>query len=117
MKALGIDYSSGAPLPAPALTELTAALRASGKPKAPSQTFALPAGLPPARLDKAGWAIVWPGGASEALNDALEPLLALRKREADGRFAELHWKASDTSARAWLKAHYAGVVVDPRKVP
>jgi len=115
LNVMGIDAGSGQPLRAPDLAGLAAAIVANGKPKA-TQAMGVPAGMPPNRLEKTGWAVVWGEDVSPDIKAALAPLLAVRREEAGKLFKELTWSPAD-SARSWLKLQFAGDTVDPRKVP
>jgi hypothetical protein len=83
-------------------------------------------GLDPAKLDEAGWGVIFPGSAdSEPLREALAPLLDLRRAQAGKRrerffreFAGDDGYREGESKVAFLARHGAGPgPADPEKVP
>lgn len=76
-------------------------------------------GVDPLRLDQAGWGIVFPEGAgSEALVEALSPLLALRRSQATDRYYREITYYPGESKNNFLSRHGAGPgPADPEKLP
>jgi hypothetical protein len=81
------------------------------------RVWALEEGRDPDDLAQAGWGVVFPPDPDPAVRDALEPLLALRRRQAGVLYRELLYTPPDSKPR-FLARHGAGPgPVTPEKVP
>src|SRR5262249_52103273 len=79
---------------------------------------ALPIGLDPCDLKRAGWAVVFAAAASPALHEALRPLIDLRGRQVPPERCKVLEYQPGESVRAWLNRHGAALgKVSPSKVP
>jgi hypothetical protein len=78
----------------------------------------LPYDVDPLKISQAGWAIVFQQDADPELVDALEPLIALRRKKVPpDRLKILDYRQGET-VLDWLKRHQtAPGTVDPKKVP
>lgn len=128
----GINGATGQYLTEPVeQVELAARVRGEPQPEAEVARFfrhssevlkmpfmALPFDIDPLNVAKAGWGIVFAEGASAALRDALQPLIAQRRSQVKAdRCKELEYKTGE-SMRAWLNRHgVATSKVSPTKVP
>ena len=88
-------------------------------PRQPAFERALPWGVEPHDLAKAGWGVVFHQDETAAVRLALQPLIEHRRRQIgdDTRVAELTYSTGE-SATAWLTRH--GVSwhnVDPTRIP
>jgi hypothetical protein len=84
-----------------------------------SFTRALPFGVEPHDLTRAGWAIVFHADEAAAVRNAMKPLVEHRRRQvgADTRVKELVYRTGET-ATAWLARHdVSWHNVTPEKVP
>ena len=84
-----------------------------------SFTRALPFGVEPHDLTRAGWAIVFHEDEAAAVRNAMKPLVEHRRRQvgADTRVKELVYRTGET-ATAWLARHdVSWHNVTPEKVP
>jgi hypothetical protein len=89
------------------------------KLKQKSFTRALPWGVEPHDVARAGWAVVFHEGETAAVRDAVKPLVEHRRRQvgADSRVKELVYQTGE-SATAWLARHdVSWHNVTPEKVP
>jgi hypothetical protein len=103
------------PAPEPALADY---LR-RGAARSQARGFeALPIGLDPCDLRRAGWAIVFAGDAPPTLQEVLRPLMELRARQVPAdRCKVLEYRPGE-SVRAWLNRYGAALgKVSPTKVP
>ncbi|WP_375759336.1 hypothetical protein [Corallococcus exercitus] len=80
--------------------------------------FDLPYGVPYGDYTQAGWGVVFPASASDALRKSLEPLIAHRGKRMDAaRFHVLTYQPGET-AHQFLRRHGAPLGdVDPTVVP
>ncbi|RKG81737.1 hypothetical protein D7W79_04435 [Corallococcus exercitus] len=80
--------------------------------------FGLPYGVPYGDYTKAGWGVVFPASASEALRKSLEPLIAHRGKRMDAAcFHVLTYQPGET-AHQFLRRHGAAIGdVEPTLVP
>jgi hypothetical protein len=127
----GIDGTTGEYLVAP-ITPAEAQSIASGHPTdeatakwlkgkagaAARKNLDLPMDVNPTQPSRAGWAIVFPAGASAELKAAVQPLIDRRKKMvAPDRCKVLEYKPGETM-RKWLARHgVAPGSVIPTKVP
>jgi hypothetical protein len=80
------------------------------------QTYALPFYLRPEIVSEAGWAVVFCSDESEAVRDALAPLIEHRRR-AGGQVKVLDYRLGEGWSE-WLRRHgTAPGNVDPNRVP
>lgn len=89
------------------------------KLKQKSFTRALPWGVEPHDIARAGWGVVFHEAESAAVRDAVKPLIEHRRRQvgADARVKELVYQTGE-SASAWLTRHdVSWHNVKPEKVP
>jgi len=111
----GLDGEGGAYCILPQTIESLAGLM----PEFPSRGIPkiLRAGLDPLRLAEAGWGVVWAPGTSEAIRQAMAPLLEWRQRLAGPLFRELEYFTGE-SIFDFLERFDAGPdSVEPAKVP
>src|SRR5450631_2549173 len=81
------------------------------------QRRSVPFDMDPNRLDQSGWGIVFHEAASHKTFDALETLIALRRKQAGERFKQLDFKNGE-QARNWYTRHgIAPGLADPEIVP
>ncbi len=112
LRVLGIEGSTGRPLDSLPLVEARRraeqALRRGRPPRY---------GVASGDLRSAGWGVVFSEGVGGAVREALEPLLARRRRQAGDRFRELTYRPGEGAAdfRTRLRAGLGRV--DPRQVP
>lgn len=116
------DLACGVPIDRMRVRDLQSwVARGEGKPRR-----GLKEGLDPAKLDEAGWGVIFPSSAdSEPLREALAPLLALRRAQAGKRqerffreFAGDDGYREGESKVEFLARHKAGPgPADPEKVP
>nr|WP_249812440.1 CHAT domain-containing protein [Bradyrhizobium sp. 146] len=81
------------------------------------RSFALPFNMDPNKLQESGWAIIFHTDTPQPIHDALEPLIALRRTQANGLFKELDYRKGE-QARDWYARH--GISpgnIDPPIVP
>src|ERR1039458_3199606 len=78
-------------------------------------------GIDPKKLEETGWGVIFAYGASQAVYEALSPLLKLRKQQAGDRYREYLGPDAYRPAESkpdFLKRHGAGPgPVDPSIVP
>lgn len=119
----GIDARTGRPLLAPLTAEQVAAfaraeLHSAAPLTAPEPVRGLPRGLDPARLETAGWAVVFPAGADHERREHLAPLLAHREALIGTRLFKTLDVRPGERPRDWLVRHGVGPTdVDPTRVP
>jgi hypothetical protein len=85
----------------------------------PAFSRALPWGVAPYDVARAGWGIVFPGDVPDAVKAALQPLVAHRRAQVgdDARVKELTYHPGET-ATAWLARHdVAWHNITPTKIP
>lgn len=112
LRVLGVDGETGRPLdPLPLAAARDWAEKARRRPRPPRY------GVATGDLASAGWGVVFAEGESAAVREALEPLLARRRRQAGERYQELRYLPGEdaVSFRARLRAGLGRV--DPRQVP
>ena len=111
----GIDGESGDYAHAPRSPEAMVSLLADFEaPVVPRPTIF---GVESKDLAQAGWAVLWPQETSSQQHEALNPLIELRRRQAQGRFRELEVHPGETPLE-FLERHGAGPgPVDPSVMP
>src|SRR5215813_1429871 len=85
----------------------------------PAFTRALPFGVPPDNIARAGWAVVFHKDEKPAVRQKLSRLIDLRRRQVgdDARVKELTYNPGE-NATEWLKRHDASWHnVEPTKIP
>jgi len=81
------------------------------------RSFGVQFGMNPAKLDEAGWAIVFHEDTPQDVQGALEPLIKLREQQAGTRFKTLDYKKGEQT-RAWYQRHHISAGnLDPEIVP
>lgn len=81
------------------------------------RSFALPVDVDPTDPAQAGWGVVFPTGAPQAVRDELRPLLERRARQVGALYKELEYRPGE-GREAWLARHGAqGSDVEPARVP
>ena len=112
LRILGIDGSTGRPLESLPVAEVQRwAEEARRKPRPPRY------GVATGDLGSAGWGAVFAEGIGGAVHEALEPLLARRRRQAGDRFKILTYRA-DEATTDFRNRLLAGIGrVDPRQAP
>ncbi len=111
----GIDAETGkyglSPMTLPELAELARVVTfLEGRPLLEDQSAH--------ELSEAGWGVVFPRPADEAVRAALEPLLAMRREQSGDRFRELSFQPGD-GKDSFLRRYgaAAGTPADPARVP
>jgi hypothetical protein len=85
----------------------------------PAFTRALPWGIEPSDIARAGWGVVFHKDETQAVRDAIKPLIAHRRAQVgvDARVHELTYHPGE-SATAWLGRHdVAWHNITPTKIP
>jgi hypothetical protein len=105
----------GTPVPDPDAAALVH--RSSAKSKT-GAFEALPIGIEPQNLAKAGWAVVFPDSTPAPVRDALQPLVKHRATKVpQDRCLVLDYHAGE-GFRAWLNRHGADIgKISPSKIP
>ncbi len=98
-----------------------AVLQARHDPKAPTCLGTM-AGVDPRNLAQAGWAAVFPASSDPGVKKALEPLLALRRAQAQAFYKEFSGDdgvlSGDTGSRFLIRHKVApGSPANPAKIP
>ncbi len=112
LRVLGIDGPTGRPLdPLPLAEARRRAEQALRRARPPRY------GVASGDLASAGWGVVFAQGIGAEVREALDPLLARRRRQAGDRYRELTYLPGEGAAdfRTRLRAGLGRV--DPRKLP
>lgn len=81
------------------------------------QTFGVRFGVQPARIDSAGWGVVFPATSNAGIREALQPLLQLRKQQAGDLFKEFSFKDGESKDDFLTRNGMGPGPADPTKVP
>jgi hypothetical protein len=81
------------------------------------RSFGVPFGMDPAKLEEAGWGIIFHEDTPQNIHDALDPLVKRRQAQAADRFKVLDYKKGE-QIRDWYRRHHVSAGnVDPEIVP
>ncbi|MEM7355535.1 MAG: hypothetical protein AAF657_32275 [Acidobacteriota bacterium] len=112
LRCLGVDGSSGRPLdPIPADRARRWAKKILGLDRPPRY------GIASSNLRSAGWGVVFPEGVHANIREALQPLLAKRRRQARSKYKELTYLRGESSADFRNRLRSGHGRVEPRQVP
>ncbi len=112
LQVLGIDGLTGHLLEPMSVSEARSRVkRALLRPRPPRY------GVATGDLASAGWGVVFPEGVDTAVRDALEPLLALRQRQAGSRYRELIYEPGEGAVGFRIRMRAGLGRVEPRQLP
>jgi CHAT domain/Peptidase family C25 len=81
------------------------------------RSFGMPFGMDPAKLEEAGWGIIFHEDTPQDIRAALEPLVKLRQRQARDRCKMLEYRKGEQT-RGWYQRHHISAGnIDPEIVP
>ena len=81
------------------------------------RSFSVPFGMDAAKLEEAGWGIIFHEDTPQDVRVALQPLIKLREQQAGNLFKTLDYKKEEQT-RAWYERHHMSAGgLDPEIVP
>ncbi|HYG61031.1 MAG TPA: hypothetical protein VEL74_00495 [Thermoanaerobaculia bacterium] len=97
--------------------ELLAEIGGGEPPSPPTVPRPLPSYIDANDLAKAGWGVIWAPGLDPRVKEALEPLLALRQREAGPLYREVEARPGETFFQLLKRLGASVAPVDPKRLP
>jgi len=81
------------------------------------RSFGVPFGMDPAKPAEAGWGVILHEDTPHDIQDALDPLIKLREKQAAGRFKVLDYKKEEQTRDWYQRHHISAGNIDPEIVP
>jgi hypothetical protein len=81
------------------------------------RSFGVPFGMDPTKPDEAGWGIIFHEDTPHDIQDALDPLIKLRAKQAAGRFKVFDYKKGEQTRDWYQRHHISAGNIDPEIVP
>ena len=81
------------------------------------RSFGVPFGMDPSKLEEAGWGVIFHEDTPHDIQDALDPLIKLREKQAAARFKVLDYKKGEQTRDWYQRHHISAGNIDPEIVP